>query len=223
MDYRRLMPGMRAAALLLDGGFRADVVTGGDDSLPDSVRVAACRRIAKHFPWPIHPRRWPPCNEALGRVASSPAGRDALLRERVLAAISELTPDFAAAVAPEAFGASVPPLFSSTEAQAAFRTLLGKLVEGDLLGDARPFEASGASALDMTYDLTLLDPRLDSVTEWCVALRPHATRRERELLDLLDRDPMTTAEEAAAALGCEPVTIRVMCSNLKRKHRLASA
>ncbi len=223
-DHRHFTRGWRAAALLLDGSFAADVLLAGDDTLPEPVRLEAHRRLADRFPWPIHPGRWPPCNEALGRLAPTLAERDALLRERVLATVAELVPAFARALAPEMFGAPVAPLLTRKNAQPAFRTCLGSVVEADVLGDASLFEVGETEPLDAMDDLALSGPALDAVTGWIAAVRSHTTSsKECELLDLLDRYPMATAEEAAATLGCKPVTIRVMCSNLKRKSKLARA
>lgn len=209
------MSGMRAAALLLDRSFRADVLLAGDDSLPEPVRVGALECLADRFPRPIHPRRWPPVHEALTRLSQNPTERERLLRERVMAAAVEITEVLAPTIAPELFGADVPPLFTPHEALAWFRTRLGSVVQADILGDvASPPKDPAPDGMD---DLVLAERFTDVVAAWIAALRPEATERERELLDLLDRNPMATREDAAATLGCEPSTIGVMCSHLKRK------
>jgi hypothetical protein len=117
---------MRAAALLVDGSFCADVLLAADTSLPERMRVAALGRLADRFPTPIHPRRWPRVTEGLN------ADGQAVWGERILAAVTELTIAFGPAIAPELFGAAVPPLCTPTEAVALFRACLATVLTDDV-------------------------------------------------------------------------------------------
>jgi len=123
-----LLPGLRAAALLLDGSFRADVLLAGDDTFPESVRVAALGRLADRCP----PRRWPRIREGLA------ADPQTVWRERVLAAVAYVTWVLAPTLAPELFGADVPPLFTADEALGAFATFLAPVVTDDVAAARRP-------------------------------------------------------------------------------------
>jgi len=119
---------LRAAAPLLDGSFRADVLLAGDDTFPESVRVAALGRLADRCP----PRRWPRIREGLA------ADPQTVWRERVLAAVAYVTWVLAPTLAPELFGADVPPLFTADEALGAFATFLAPVVTDDVAAARRP-------------------------------------------------------------------------------------
>jgi hypothetical protein len=111
-NLQHLTRGMRAAALLVDASFRADVLLAGDDSFPESVRVAALERLSDRYP----PRRWPRIREGLA------ADPQTIGRERVLAAVAYVTWVLAPTLAPELFGADVSPLFTADMALCGWKT-----------------------------------------------------------------------------------------------------
>jgi hypothetical protein len=217
--------GMRAAALLIDGTFRADVLLAGDNSFPESVRVAALERLADRCP----PRRWPRIREDLA------ADPQTIWRERVLAAVAYVTWVLAPTLAPELFGGDVPPLFAADEALEAFATFTSAVVTDDVAAARRPSAPRSTRGLGwepkpapppsahVPPQTVTAAAEMDSdpsprtlATCWHVATPAQRTLPEAHL-QLLQQNPRATVSDAARAVGISAQAAHSQYARLKSK------
>ena len=202
--------------MVRSGSFIGDLhrVADPERNVPEADRAAAILRLAQRFPRPVHSTRWPAVEQELRRLSDSREERQRILRERVASAVAE--------VAPLVYVLPMP----AREQAKWFRSCVNDVVTEDLLGshwrepqreEFQPpafFDEPSPEVLD---SLTAAEAPASSLDEWITALKPKATPRERELLELLEANPAMPPAEAAHRLGVRAHTLQVMVGNLRRK------